>query len=314
MENATESYSPTTSNGTIQKTNSYDFFKYPFFTVVIFGILGNSLVIISILKQRCLQKNNYHFTVFQLAICDLGVLVIVFLELVNAYFVAESIFPNSLIQCLVSDTVFIFQVAGICMMLVISITRYRAIVDPLKPVISRQKLKHVCVLVYIIGLVGGYGAFVPLCFMQEYTAVLVKRVLDVYLISCFYFFPTLFLGVIYYKMCRALVKQHKHMKRVCSPKTRSASSFKNLRYFRNRRAFLICFISVLCYAVGNLPISVWFLWEIVGENYLQTKYLWFFYLTFVLRIAGTCSVNPLIYGIMDKKLVSFWKLCEQKRY
>ena len=305
MENA--SHVPTmTSNETTQKTNSYDFFKYPFLTVVIFGILGNTLVIISVLRQRFLMKSNYYFAVLQLAICDLGVLIIVFLELINIYFAAVSIFSNSLIYCLVSYVVFIFQIGGICMMLIISAIRHRATVHPLKPAISRKKLTLVCVFVYIYGLVGGYGTFTPLCFIQKHTAAYVKRILDAYLISCFYFFPTVFMAVIYYRISRALVKQRKYIKRICFPQTRN-TSVSSLRYFRNRRAFLICFSSVLCYGVGNLPISVWFIWNIVGENHLQVKHVWFFYLTYILKIAGTCSINPLIYGIMDKRLLSFWK-------
>ena len=309
MENA--SHSSTTFNGT-QKTKSFDFLKYPFFTVVIFGILGNTLVIISILRQKCLLKSNYYYCVFQLAICDLGLLLIIFLGLINLYFAADSLFlNNSLIYCLVSDIVFFFQIGGICMMLIISVLRYRATAHPLKPSITRRKLRVVCVFMYIVGLVAGYGTFIPLCFIQERTAASVKRVLDGYLISCFYFFPTLFMAVIYYRICRALVKESKYLKRVCSnPVTRSTStsSFKVLRYLRNRRTFLICSISVLCYGVGNLPISVWFIWAIVGEDYLLIKYLWFFYLSFILRIAGTSSVNPLIYGIFDKRLLAICKL------
>ena len=52
------------------------------------------------------------------------------------------------------------------MMLIISLLRYRATVHPLKPDVSRRKLKVVCGLVYIVGFIAGYGTYLPVCFMQ----------------------------------------------------------------------------------------------------------------------------------------------------
>ena len=52
-------------------------YKYSLTSVVVFGILGNILVIISILRQKKLLMNNYHFVVLHLAICDLGWLVVI---------------------------------------------------------------------------------------------------------------------------------------------------------------------------------------------------------------------------------------------
>ena len=43
-----------------------------------------------------------------------------------------------------------FQLAGLGMMLIISLLRYRATVHRLKPAISRRKLKVVCGLVYFV--------------------------------------------------------------------------------------------------------------------------------------------------------------------
>ncbi len=51
------------------------------------------------------------------------------------------------------------------MMLVISVLRYRATVHPLKPAITRRKLKVVCGLVYVVGLIGGYGPIAPECLL-----------------------------------------------------------------------------------------------------------------------------------------------------
>ena len=48
---------------------------YSLAVVLVVGILGNILVIISILRQKKLLKNNYYFLVLNLAICDLGPLI-----------------------------------------------------------------------------------------------------------------------------------------------------------------------------------------------------------------------------------------------
>ena len=148
--------------------------------------------------------------------------------------------------------------AGIGMMLFISVLRYRATVHPLKPAISRRKLKVVCGLVYIVGFIAGYATNLPLCFRMQWNdvAIVYKKVFFVYFISCFYFFPTIFMAVVYYKIGRELIKQNRYMKNVCSnPGRRSApdSSFNILKFIRNRRTFFVCLITVLCYTIGNIP-------------------------------------------------------------
>jgi hypothetical protein len=137
-----------------------------------------------------------------------------------------------------------------------------------------------------------------------------------YAISCFYFFPTVFMAVVYYKIGRELIKQNKYMKNVCSnPGRRSApgSSFSILKFIRNRRIYLVCLITVLCYAIGNIPITVYFILYIAEEHHFVMKYVWIKYLANVLRVVGSHSVNPLIYGRLDKKLLPFWKLCRKRK-
>ena len=57
---------------------AYDVYRYSDAVVLVFGILGNILVIISILRQKQVLKNNYYFLVLHLAICDLGALAMHF--------------------------------------------------------------------------------------------------------------------------------------------------------------------------------------------------------------------------------------------
>jgi hypothetical protein len=98
------------------------------------------------------------------------------------------------------------------------------------------------------------------------------------------------MAVVYYKIGQALAKQNKYMKSVCSITVRRSapgSSFNFLKFIRNRRTFLVCLITVLCFGTANIPISaVWYILYIAGENNFK-KYVWIIYLANVLRAAGS---------------------------
>jgi hypothetical protein len=203
------------------------------------------------------------------------------------------------------------------MMLMISVLRYRATVHPLKPAISRRKLKVACGPVYIVGFIAGFATYLPFCFMQwndMHAAIVYEKVYIGYVMSSL--FPTVFMAVVYYKIGRTVIKQNRYMKSVCSnPVRRSApgSSFNILKFIRNRRTFFVCLITVLCYEIGNIPASLWIILYIAGENHFLMKYVWIKYLASVLTVVGSHSVNPLIYGILYKKLLTFWKLYHKKK-
>ena len=292
----------------------YDVYIYSDIVIIVFGILGNILVIISILRQKKVLKNNYYFLVLHLAICDLGALIVYIFDRINRDFVEEQLVINSTKYCVFFNIHLLFRVAGIGMMLMISVLRYRATVYPLKPAISRRKLKSVCGLVYIVCFIAGYGLFLPVCMLRNDVAIVYEKFYSSYFVFWFYFFSTVFMAVVYYKIRQALVKEKRYMKSVCSnPVRQGGSSFNVLKFIRNRRTFLVCLITVLCYGIGNIPVSVWYILDIAGENHFLMKYVWIEYLADVVRVAGSHSVNPLIYGTLDKKLLTFWKLCRKKK-
>jgi hypothetical protein len=123
------------------------------------------------------------------------------------------------------------------------------------------------------------------------------------------------MAVVYYKVGRALIKQNKHMKSEFPNSVgwnTLGSSFNILKYTRNLRTFLICLTTVLCYGRGNISFSVFFILIIANEHNLLMKNVWLIYLAMVPRVAGSYSVNPLIYGMLDKRLLTFLKLCRKK--
>ena len=296
-----------------------DAFGYSFSVVVVFGILGNILVILSILRQKKnLLKNNYYFLVLHLTICDLAALIIFVFYVVDIFWLEGPLSHYSpMITCNIYVTYDAFKLIGVGMMFLISLLRYRVTVEPLKPAISQRKLKVVCGLVYLVGLIGGCGTSLPRCFIKSNVVyVAYMKFYRAFLIFFDYFIPTIFMAVVYFKISRSLIKQNKHMKRICSNVIRQRapdSSFTILRYIRNRRTFLVCLSTVLCYGIASVPLSVWNIWAITGEYHLRMKYVWVRYFGNVLAVTGLHSINPLIYGILDKQLLTFWKCCCKKK-
>jgi hypothetical protein len=91
------------------------------------------------------------------------------------------------------------------------------------------------------------------------------------------------MAVVYYKIGRALIKQNKHMKSICSNPVRGSapsSSFEIMKFIRNRQMFFVCLITVPCYGIGSIPATVWFILDIAGENHLLMKYIWFLCLVY----------------------------------
>ena len=289
-----------------------DIYTYCFLAVLVVGIPGNILVIAQlILKQTSLLKNNYYFLVLQLAICDLTELMFYLLDGIRSRY--GYFFPK---WCYVFRIIYLFRVVGVAMMLVISLLRYRATIYPLKPAISRGKLKVVCLLVYLVGLIAGFGTAIPSCILD--VNHLYDKLHIGYVIFCYYFLPTLFMFVIYYKIRRKLKEQKDHMKSACSGPVRQnveTSSFNIMKFIRNRRTTIICICTVLCYGIGNIPASVGIIWLATSEHYSTdisdslVKSTWFMPFAYFFRIACTHALNPSIYGILDKTMLSISKLC-----
>jgi hypothetical protein len=234
---------------------TYDVYRYSYAVVIVIGILGNILVIISILRQKKLLKNNYYFLVQHLAICDLGPLIILLLNHINWYLVEDRlvIYSTKFTKyCVFIHIYFVFRVAGIGMMLIISLLRYRTTVHPLKPDVSRRKLKVVCGLVYIVGFIAGFMQHICryVSCSGTMSQLFMKKFFMVIPYHAFTFSQQYLWLWFIFKICRELMKQNKYMKNVCS---NPGSSFNILKFIRNRRTFFVCLITVLCYTIGNIP-------------------------------------------------------------
>ena len=135
------------------------------------------------------------------------------------------------------------------MMLIISLLRYRANVYPSKPSISRQNLKVVCGLVYLVGLIAVCVLYLSLCFV---TSNVVHNAHEKFRNVCAIFFvffvPAVFMAVVYYRISQSLIERNKYWKRVCSNSTRLCkldSSFKILRHSISEVDEIFLFVSAL---------------------------------------------------------------------
>ena len=296
---------------TMGKTE-YEAFRYSNTTAVVFGIVGNILVILSIVRQKKnVLKNNYYYLVLQLAICDLVVLIIYVYEVFKLFGldVLHSVQMPKMYVAILVLSVSALQCTGVAMMLLISLLRYRATLHPLKPAISRRNLKIVCGLMYLVGLILAIASGLPALLIKSNALSAAYK--KFYFASGLFFvgfLPTIFMCVVYCKIALALIKQSKHMRSRCEP----CSSFNLIRHIRNRRTLIVCLSTVLCYGIAHIPMSVWYTWIVAGESDLRMEYDWVYYLSYVLKIAGSHSVNPLVYGLMDKKLLTFWNFCRKK--
>ena len=117
------------------------------------------------------------------------------------------------------------------------------------------------------------------------------------------------MAVVYFEVGRALMKQNKRMKRVC-PQVSSS------RHIRDQRTFFVCVCTVLCYGIGNLAMIVWIIDLIASEHesFFRIDNIIFININVLIaRVAGSNSINPLIYGILDKKIVQILETLPQEQ-
>ena len=281
---------------------SSDAHKYSFISVVVFGILGNLLVVISIARQKHLLKTHYYYLVLHLAVCDLGALMLELPKRIEDFREETPNYTQSTAFCTVYTLYYSLFVSGMGMMLLICVLRYRAIVHPLKPAISRRNLTVVCLLAYVIGLIVGVGFYMPPCYVINHISMKAGPTVALLL----FIFPVIFIAICYFKIGRTLVEQNKQMKRFSPIAVRG-------RHNRERRIFFVCVSTVVCYAVGRLLFSVSFVWYVTGQYELLMKNMWLYNFSRVVNDACTHAVNPLIYGILDKRIFAFLKFRRRRR-
>ena len=173
--------------------------------VILCGLGGNTLVAYSILKERRLLKSNYYFLVLNLAICD-------------AFHVSSALrlnLRNWLGTWPLTETAackiwmyleMILCHCGVHLMTIICIFRYRAVLQPLRPPISRRKLKliplflFIAITIYLIPYVIAFEYNSLTGCSQQWSNKKLKLVYTLLSLNLHFIVPVTTMSLLYYKI------------------------------------------------------------------------------------------------------------------
>lgn len=310
-------YNATLSNKTEPNpSQSSQYVGYAFTLVIIFGFFGNVLVIFCILRQKILLESNHYYVVLHLAVCDLLSLFSItgrsYVDLTGKHWVTS---PE---LCKMSFVHGIFFTAGVFCMLLMALLRYRAVFHPLRLAVSRWKLHLVSAIIYFLA----FACQVPLAFVFNYTppdkclemwpSETLSSTYNLFRSSVQFFIPVVALGVIYWKICKELLKQGKIMKSVNAAARKEIGQrcmlYRTLSHHRNAQTFFISFVIFICFSVSGCPRQVTFILHAFGLADLNTNYYQSFRVIYYFAVS---ALNPFIYGALDKKLFSNFKFCKR---
>ena len=280
----------------------------------LFGVLVNILVIYSIVNQRSLLKSNYYFLVLHLAFCDLMVLLLISYNTYGAWNRNYS-FIRSFSMCKVWEPMTtMFLDAGIYLVVVIGIFRFRAVLHPLKPAVSRSRLRVVVGVLYFCAI----ASLVPLVLVLKFTDVCFPEwpnpklniIYTFFLTTVQYFLPVLILFILYYNICKALnIQSRKTLSLNATSAATSEdsngrqTSLQRIKHYRNVRTFIQSASIVVLFAITSLPFQI--SWLLFASGATLQFQAW----TYILSLFG---VNPYIYGVSDKTLRAAYKRIWEK--
>lgn len=277
------------------------------------GVLGNLAVIISICGTRKLLGSNYYYLLLHLAICDLFNLILFYTEIVyNMFNGTPSITAHSYILCKMWQPIHtVFFTAGANFLIVISMVRYRAIVQPFKLAMSRRTLKILSTLVYGSAMICVIPHVLVLKFdeiagcVEEWPLYSLNISYTIFLACVQYFIPAVTLSIIYFKICRKLMtqnrkKQFMNAHNQLRQQNEKAPTWYQSLTLRNKKTFLVSFVIVACFIVSAGGMQVVFIVYSIKSKELSSYEMWLqgFY------ILGTLVLNPCVYGALDSKVFS----------
>ena len=277
--------------------------------ICVIGILGNILVIIITSTKRS-SKTAIHKYIFNLAIADIGVLVICYpLTLVKA---ADPLkWPLGKVVCKVfyplSD---IFYSASIGSIVAIAIDRHTAIVRGMTAHRSLSVAKWVILGVWLSGFIA---VVTPLYFVMAYiekngtidcTSVWPSTVAEnSYIVSLsilWYILPLVLILWAYRQIAskiRASKMLHSRINSMCG--TRKANTMKRTDA-ANTKALKILVPVVIAFAVTMFPFHAFRLASLfvrVG----RWRYLWIVYNICTVLLLSNSAVNPIIYSLVSRE-------------
>ena len=273
---------------------------------IVFGSVGNILVIYSLCKQKMLiKKNNHYYLVLHLAIYDLVCLL--FGE-ENVY---ESFSGNNFafltLLCKLWPTIHTcFYIMDAAIMVIIALARYRAVFCPLTGPLKRRQINVALGVGWMLAI-ACVAPFFPIISLSSpafctlnWPSKTFQVAYTIFLAGIQYFIPVILLSVVYLRIYKKISKEFaKTPRRGMAPSDteeniKKLTQFQRFRRDRNGRIFLTSFSIVICFAISAFPV------QCIGM--IRTSDIHYFSASYLLYLMGVSSINPFIYKALDKRV------------
>ena len=285
---------------------------------VVFGVLGNIPVIVSICRKRSLLKNIYYYLILHLAICDLFFLSLFIPDIQSVFTERPAIASLSYVLCKTwwpAHT--LFFTAGANFLVLISMLRYRAIVHPLKTPVEHKTIKIISACIYVFAMISVIPYVLALRFDEsigcypKWPTESHDVAYSVFLTGVQYFIPVAFLSMIYFKIGKEVFTRNNtfHQMEASTQSQRQITRMATRRQrIRKVKPLVVSFTIVVCFIVSGFPAQIFTIaFLIMGRE--RSSY---FLLFEALYLFGTAVINPYVYGALDRKIFSFFKHCRKK--
>ena len=195
-------------------------------------------------------------------------------------------------------------------LILISMVRYRAIVHPLKPAVSRGTLKKLSACVYVLAVVFVIPYVLVLRYdttsgcHEQWPMESLNIAYTLSLTAVQFLIPATVLSVIYFKICKKLAVRNNWFHRL---NVRSKIPQKNPREntwfqstkLRSTKAFVVSFTIVICFIISACPTHVaWAVFAVSSSKEIVSHHGWFD----ALYLFGTTVIHFYVYGVFDSKV------------
>ena len=232
-------------------------------------------------SKRSLLKNNHFYLILQLATCDLFYLLF-FAPFVYSNFHTNP-FTTTRIMCKTWWPVHTsFYIAGANVLVLISIIRYRAILHPLKPPVSRKPLKIFSIFIYVLAIICVIPHALVLRYdetnftcHEEWTMKSLNIAYTVFLTCVQYFVPALFMSTVYFKICKQLIIRNNWIgDQMQQANGRAPTWFQSIEG-HSKKTFLVSFTIVISFVLLASPIQIAWIVPVISSNELSSYYYFF---------------------------------------
>ncbi|KAK3701093.1 hypothetical protein QZH41_004871 [Actinostola sp. cb2023] len=308
-------------NGGVEKSQDLETFKMVFVSLVAFlGVVGNIAVCVVITRNKK-TKSSTELLIRNLAVADLGVLLVVFPLTIMRKTLPFS-WPLGKDFCLyVFPISELFYGVSVWNIVVIAVERYRHLACPIQR--DRRKVKR-CVKRLIVTLwIGCFLIFVaPLFYWMEYTVVPGKTVCYlalptdlmttyvIFLLIIWYCVPVIIIVLTYIAISREINRSNVFLKSMsissprplphkAEPRKNRYSLMQQRRLQQNRRVKKILTPVVVAFVVTMLPVNAFRLIIVYHQHIIHNKlYPLMIYINLLCVILNS-AINPLIYSFVS---------------